>query len=186
MFFPEPPKFLFRSYGIAAWSREETSNSTNSQIVRKPEIVTIFILLILSFLGLILLFLGLAMFVKSIRRHPHLLRIQGAILSVDEKYYNNGDEPGVTFYPIIGYTTPEDQRVRFRSKWGTTRRVRFSRNPTSPWREGQSIDVFHDPRGEMDPCVASLWHLYGMSLSCLTGGILLLMIVVNKWNHLGG
>ena len=93
----------------------------------------------------------------------------------------------MTFFPIIGYTTPEGQQARFRSSTGTTRRIRKLSGPTiSPWRDGQSIEVFHDPTGELEPCIASLWHLYGWSFGFLASGILLLMVVANKWNHLGG
>ena len=148
--------------------------------------MTIFILVVLGILGPILVFVGLCWFVTAIRRHPYLLRIKGTVLTVDKKYDTGSDEPGVTFSPIIGYTTPEGQQVRFRSPFGTKRRIRFGNDPISPWRDGQSTDVFHDPSGVLEPCIASLLGLYGWSLGFLVGGIILLMVVVNKWNQLGG
>jgi hypothetical protein len=147
--------------------------------------MTIFILVVLGLLGSILVLVGLVLFVNAIRRHPYLLRISGTVLSVDEKYDTKGDN--VTFSPTIAYTTPEGQKVRFRSKTGATREIRrLSGTTVSPWREGQNIEIFHDPSGTLEPCIASLWSLYGMGIGLLTGGILLLIVVVNKGMHLGG
>jgi hypothetical protein len=121
------------------------------------------------------------------RRHPHLQRISGTVLTVETKREIGGDQPSVSFYPIIAYTTPEGKQVRFRSSTGTTRPIRKLSVPTiSPWRDGQSIDVFHDPSGELEPCIASLWSLYGWGAGLLAGGILLLSVVANKWSQLGG
>ncbi len=38
----------------------------------------------MGILGLFLLFLGLSWFVLAIRRHPHLLRISGTVVNVEE------------------------------------------------------------------------------------------------------
>lgn len=147
--------------------------------------MTIFILVILSILSLILLFAGLGWFVTAVRRHPHLLRIQGTVLSVTEEYDRVDDK--VSFFPTIAYTAPQGNQVRFKSASGSTQEVRRLSGPNvAPWRVGQSIDVFHDPSGALDPCIASVWRLYGPSFGCLVAGTLLLMVVVNKWNHLGG
>lgn len=147
--------------------------------------MAIFILVILSILGPILVIVGLSWFVNTIRRHPYLLRIKGSIVSVEEKYDSVDDK--VTFCPTVAYTAPEGNQVRFRSSSGVTQAVRRLSGPNvSPWHDGQSIDVFHDPSGELAPSIASLWHLYGWSIGFVAGGILLLMVVVNKWNQLGG
>jgi Protein of unknown function (DUF3592) len=147
--------------------------------------LTIFFLLILGILGLGLVFLGLSWFVISIRRHPHLLRISGTVVSVEEKFDRVDDN--VTFFPTIAYTAPEGNQVRFRSRTGVTREVRRLSGPNiSPWRDGQAIDVFHDASGVLEPSIASLWSLYGWPAGFLVGGILLLTVVVNKWNQLGG
>ena len=149
--------------------------------------MTILIIIVLGGLGLVLVLLGFCWFVVAIRRHPHLKRISGTVVSVEEKYDYGGDEKRISFFPIIRYTTPEGQQVRFRSSTGTSRRVLKLAGPTvSPWREGQSIDVFHDPGGTLGPCIASLWSLYGWTVGLLAGGILLLIVVANKWSQLGG
>ncbi len=147
--------------------------------------MTIFFLVILGIFGLVLIILGLSLFAIAIRRHPHLLRISGTVVSVEKKY--DGADDKVTFFPTIAYTTLEGNQVRFRSSAGVTQQVRRLSGPNiSPWRDGQSIDVFHDPSGVLEPCIASLWSLYGWPAGFLGGGILLLMVVVNKWNQLGG
>lgn len=147
--------------------------------------MTSFILVVLGGIGLILVFVGLRWLVIAIRRHPHLLRIAGTVVSVEEKYDRADDT--VTFFPVITYATPEGQQVRFRSSTGSTHKVlRLSGPNVAPWRDGQSIDVFHDPGGELEPCIASLWSLYAWPAGFLVGGVLLLMIVANKWNHVGG
>ena len=38
----------------------------------------------------------------------------------------------------------------------------------------------------LKPCIASLWALYGWSIGFVVGGTTLVMVVVNKWNHLAG
>ena len=147
--------------------------------------MTIFILVVLGILGLILVFVGLSLLVVAIRRHPHLLRISGTVFSVEEKY--DSAEDTVTFFPAISYTTPEGNQVQFRSSIGSTHKVlRLSGPNVAPWRDGQSIDVFHDPSGQIAPRIASLWSLYAWPAGFLVGGILLLIIVVNKWNQIGG
>ena len=143
-----------------------------------------FLLVSLGSLGLILVVLGLRRLVVAVRRHPHLLRISGIVLSVHKKYDNARDK--VTFYPNIAYTTPEGKQVNFRSSIGDTFPDRKMFPAKSPWTDGQRIDVFHDPGGVLKPCIASLCYLYGWGLAFLAGGILLLMVVVNKWNSLGG
>lgn len=150
-----------------------------------PSVLTNLILVVLSILGPILVIVGLSWLVVSIRRHPYLLRIKGTVVSVEEKYDRVDDK--VTFFPTIAYTAPEGNQVRFRSSTGVTQEVRRLSGPNiSPWRDGQCIDVFHDPSGVLQPCIASLFSLYGWGFGFLVGGILLLMVVVNKWNQLGG
>lgn len=152
---------------------------------KKPSIMTIFVLVVLSILGPILVLVGLNWFIKVICRHPYLLRIKGTVLTVEKKYDSTDDK--VTFYPTIAYTAPEGNHVRFQSSSGSTQEVRRLSGPNvSPWRDGQSIDVFHDPSGVLKPCIASLWGLYGWSIGFIIGGTMLVMVVVNKWNHLGG
>lgn len=147
--------------------------------------MTSFILVVLGGIGLVLVFVGLRGLVITIRRHPHLLRIAGSVVSVEEKFERADDT--VTFFPVITYTTPEGKQIRFRSSTGTSHKVlRLSGPNVSPWRDGQSIDVFHDPGGEQEPCIASLWSLYVWPAGFLFGGILLLIIVANKWNHVSG
>ena len=146
--------------------------------------MTTFILLSLGILGFILVFVGLCWLVVAVRRHPHLLRISSIVLSVHKKYDTAHDK--VTFYPNIGYTTPEGKQVNFRSSIGDTFPDRRMFPAKSPWTDGQRIDVYHDPGGVLAPCIATLWNLYGWALVLFTGGILLLMVVVNKWNQLGG
>jgi hypothetical protein len=147
--------------------------------------MTIFILVILSILGPILVLVGLNWFITVISRHPYLLRIKGTVLTVEKKYDSADDR--VTFYPTIAYTAPEGNQVRFRSSSGSTQEVRRLSGPNvSPWRDGQSIDVLHDPSGVLEPCIASLWSLYGWSIGFIVGGTVLLMVVVNKWSQLPG
>ena len=147
--------------------------------------MTIFILIVLAILGPILVIAGLGSLVVSIRRHPYLLRIKGTVLTVEKKY--DSVDNRVTFYPTIAYIAPQGNQVRFQSSTGSTQDIRrLSGTNVSPWRDGQSIDVFHDPDGVLEPCIASLWNLYGWSFGFLVGGILLLMVVVNKWNQIGG
>ena len=147
--------------------------------------MTGFILVVLGGIGLILVVVGLNWLGIAIRRHPHLLRISGAVVSVEKKYDRADDT--VTFFPVIAYTTPEGNQVRFRSSTGSTHKIlRLSGPNVSPWRDGQSIDVFHDPKSELEPCIASLWVLYVWPAAFLVGGVLLLMIVANKWNHFSG
>ncbi len=146
--------------------------------------MTTFILVILGILGLILVFVGLRGLVCTVRRHPHLLRLSGTVLSVYKKYETGKDK--VTFYPNIGFTTPEGKQVFFRSNIGSSYPDRNIYPAKSPWKDGQSIEVYHDPGGVLAPCIASVWHLYGWGLAFLAGGILLLMVVVNKWNDVGG
>jgi hypothetical protein len=147
--------------------------------------MTSFTLVVLGGIGLVLVFVGLLWLVIIIRRHPHLLRIAGTVVSVEEKYDRADDT--VTFFPVITYTTPEGKQVRFRSSTGSSHKVlRLSGPNVSPWRGGQSIEVFHDPGGEQEPCIASLWRLYAWPAGFLFGGILLLMIVVTKWNQVSG
>ncbi|MEQ1842481.1 MAG: hypothetical protein ABL994_18940, partial [Verrucomicrobiales bacterium] len=81
---------------------------------------------------------------------------------------------------------PEGKQVHFRSSIGSTFPNRNMFPAKSPWTDGQRIDVYHDPGGVLKPCIASLWNLYGWALAFLAGGILLLLVVANKWNHLGG
>ena len=131
--------------------------------------MTTFILVVLGILGPILVLLGLSSLVISIRRHPNLLRIKGTVLTVQKKYDSVDDR--VTFYPTIAYTAPQGNQVRFQSCTGSTQEVRRLSGPNvSPWRAGQSIDVFHDPKGVIDPCIASLWSLYGWGVGFLVGG----------------
>ena len=147
--------------------------------------MTVFILVVLGGIGLILMVVSLGWLFVVIRRHPHLLRISGAVVSVEKKYNSVGDT--VTFLPVIAYTTPEGKQVKFRSTSGSTQNIlRLSGPNVSPWRDGQRIDVFHDPSGTLGPCIASLWGLYGWPAVLLVGGIVLWMIVANKWHHLGG
>ena len=147
--------------------------------------MTVFILVVLGGIGLILMVVSLGWLFVAIRRHPHLLRISGAVVSVEKKYDRANDT--VTFFPVVAYTTPEGNQVKFRSSTGSTHKIlRLSGSNVSPWRDGQRIDVFHDPDGVLGPCIASLWSLYGWPAVLLVGGILLWMIVANKWNHLGG
>ena len=147
--------------------------------------MTVFILVVLGGIGLILMVVSLGWLFVAIRRHPHLLRISGAVVSVEKKYNSVGDT--VTFLPVIAYTTPEGKQVKFRSTSGSTQNIlRLSGPNVSPWRDGQRIDVFHDPSGTLGPCIASLWGLYGWPAVLLVGGIVLWMIVANKWHHLGG
>ncbi len=150
--------------------------------------MTVFILIGLGSLGLIVVFASLWSLVVAIRRHPHLLRIKGTVVTSEQEYSKDSDaRRRVTFFPIIVYTTPEGKQVRFRSRTGSTHEVLKLAGPNvSPWRVGQSIDVFHDPSGTMEPCIASLWSLYGTAVGFLAGGILLLIVVVNRGLHLGG
>ena len=147
--------------------------------------MTSFTLVVLGSTGLVLVFVGLRWLVNTIRRHPHLLRIAGTVVSVEEKYDRTDD--AVTFFPVIAYSTPEGKQVRFRSSIGSSHKVlRLSGPNVSPWRDGQRIAIFHDPGGEQEPCIASVWRLYAWPAGFLFGGILLLMIVVNKWNQVSG
>ena len=146
---------------------------------------TLLTLAVLGSIGLIVVFAALWSLISAIRRHPHLQRISGTVLTVEKQRQIGGES--VTFFPIISYTTPDGKQVRFRSNAGTTLPERkFGGGPISPWRDGQSIDVFHDPSGYLNPCIASLWGLYGMGGGFLVGGILLLIVVANKWFHIGG
>jgi Protein of unknown function (DUF3592) len=146
--------------------------------------MTSFGLLVLGSVSLILLFVGLYWLVLVIRRHPRLVRISGTVLTVEKKQEIGADN--VTFYPTIAYDTPDGTQVRFRSNAGVTRPIRkLSGQTTSPWRAGQSIDVFHDPSGVMGPCIASLWNLYIGPAGFIVGGVLLLIVVANKWLHVG-
>jgi hypothetical protein len=147
--------------------------------------MTSFILLLLGGIGLVLVFVGIRWLFITIRRHPHLLRIAGTVVSVEEKFDRADDT--VTFFPVITYTTPEGKQVRFRSSTGTSHKVlRLSGPNVSPWRDGQTIDVFHDTGGKLEPRIASLWSLYAWPAGFLVGGVLLLLIVANKWNHFSG
>ena len=150
--------------------------------------MTIFILIVLGTVGLITVFASLSSLIIKIRRHPRLLRINGTVVTSEKEYSRDDDaRRRVTFYPIINYTTPDGRLVQFRSRTGSTYEELILTGPkVSPWREGQSIDVFHDPSGTMEPCIASLWSLYGGSFGFLVGGILLLIVVVNKCLQLVG
>lgn len=146
---------------------------------------TLLILAVLGSIGVIAVCAALWLLIRAIRRHPYLLRISGTVATVERQRKTGGDS--VTFYPIISYTTPEGKQVRFRSNIGTTLPVRqIGGGPISPWRDGQSIDIFHDPSGYLSPCIASLWGLYGTGACVLIGGILVLIVVANKWSQLGG
>ena len=150
--------------------------------------MTILILIVLGTVGLITVFASLSSLIIKIRRHPCLLRIKGTVVTSEKEYSRDADaQRRVMFYPIINYTTPDGRQVRFRSRTGSTHEELILAGPNvSPWRDGQSIDVFHDPYGTMEPCIASLWSLYSGSSGFLVGGVLLLIVVVNKCLQLAG
>jgi hypothetical protein len=93
------------------------------------------------------------------------------------RYYMN-------YFPVIGFTTPEGTRVEFRSELGEShvlrRRFRGGEIPPPPprWSDGERIEVFYDPTGEMRPCIASAWSLWFTAIGCLVAGLLFLTATV--------
>jgi Protein of unknown function (DUF3592) len=147
--------------------------------------MTIFIFVVFGILGLTLVFGGLCWLVIAIRRHPRLPRVSGTVVSIEKEFdHAHGT---VTFFPVVDYATTEGNRVRFRSSIGTSRAIlTFSDPSVSAWRDGQSIEVFHDPDGRLEPCIASPWSFYGWPAAILVGGVLLLATVANEWNRING
>jgi Protein of unknown function (DUF3592) len=152
---------------------------------RERNVMTIFIVLFFGVLGLTLVFVGLCCLVIAIRRHPRLPSVSGTVVSIEKEFdHAHGT---VTFFPVIDYAAPEGNQVRFRSSIGTSRAILAVSDPTvSPWRDGQSIEVFYDADGCLEPCIASPWSFYGWPAAILVGGVLLLATVASELNQISG
>lgn len=78
--------------------------------------------------------------------------------------YSKQDD-STTYYPVVGFQTPDRQNYTFRSNYGS--------NPPS-YSEGESVPVLYDPASPQDARIKSFFSLWGGAvilggLGCLFG-----------------
>ncbi|MEQ4675082.1 DUF3592 domain-containing protein [Providencia vermicola] len=89
------------------------------------------------------------------------------------------EDKSKTYFPIIEFTTLENQQIEFRSSMGSS----SYRNSI-----GQSIDVLYNPANPQDAIIDSLFGVYGLSIILgifggvftLIGGIPVMLGITNK------
>ena len=122
------------------------------------------------------------------RRRKHLIRLPGKVTGIDkERRYraqsrssNQQTSYWNYYFPVIVFTTPEGQFSRFRSELGEMHQLRRRitgeeiEPPPPSWVEGQEVEVFYDPAGEIKPCLAVAWSLWFTGIGLLVAGTLFL------------
>ncbi len=141
------------------------------------------VVVLFGLIGLGLLRAAIGELLRVKRRCKRLLRMPGTVLTVvKEQRYRAGSGSGSTssyemnYFPFVVFTTPAGERIEFRSELGETHQIRTKHGgahippPPPRWSDGQSIEVFYDPAGEMKPCLATGWALWFHGLGMLAAG----------------
>jgi hypothetical protein len=154
----------------------------------------VFFVCALAFFGIV----GLALLCVAMRDIARLLgvrgrlvRLPGTVLTVQKetklRVNSTDNRPHRSnyveyFFPVISFVRPDGQRVEFRSEWGQSRRISYRYQGskvafTPKWHDGQAVEVFFDPQGEMKPCLASAWSLWFQPLGFLAAGLVTLGLI---------
>lgn len=119
------------------------------------------------------------------RRRASLLRLEGTVVRVvqeERTSHGSGSQSEsalhLHYFPVIRFTTPAGEPVEFRSELGESHQITTRMDGTRaaprppPWHDGDKIEIFYDPSGEMKPCLASAWALWFLGLGMLAAGLL--------------
>jgi hypothetical protein len=142
--------------------------------------------------GVVILRIAFAELGRTIRRRKHLVRLPGRVISVEnERRYRAQSSSSsqqssywMYYFPVVVYTKPDGQMGRFRSELGELHQLRrrFDGTEIEPpppsWADGQEVEVFYDPAGEIKPCLAVAWSLWFMGIGALVAGSLFLSVAV--------
>lgn len=130
------------------------------------------------------------------RKRGQLLTLPGRVISIDKERRYRADSKGdrrfrtnywMHYFPVIVFTTPEGQSIGFRSELGESHQIRTSFSgieiapPPPSWKDGQQVDVYYDPSGEMKPCLATAWSLWFTGFGMLAAGIMFTGCSVMMW-----
>ena len=125
------------------------------------------------------------------RRRKHLIRLPGKVIGIEsERRYRAGSDKGSSqvssywlhYFPVIVFTRPDGQTIRFRSELGETHQLRTKSSgielppPPPSWKEGQQVEVFYDPADEIKPCLALAWSLWFTGIGMLAAGSIFLVV----------
>ena len=122
------------------------------------------------------------------RRRKHLIRLPGKVTAIDkERRYRAESSTNsqrssywIQYFPVIVFTAPDGTFSRFRSELGETHQLRRKLTgaeiepPPPSWVEGQEVEIFYDPEGEIKPCLALAWSLWFTGIGLLAAGIIFL------------
>lgn len=146
--------------------------------------------LIFALGGVGILRIAFAELARTIRRRKHLVRLPGRVNTIEkERRYrvgSGGSESSywIYYFPVIVYTKPDGQMGRFRSELGELHQLRrrFDGTEIEPpppsWVDGQQVEVFYDPAGEIKPCLAVAWSLWFTGIGALVAGSIFLTVAV--------
>jgi Protein of unknown function (DUF3592) len=140
--------------------------------------------------GVAILRMAFTELARVMRRRKHLIRLPGKVVSIEkERRYNAGSSKGshhrsnywLHYFPIIIFTRPDGQLIRFRSELGERHQLRtkFGGTEVAPppprWSEGQEVEIYYDPADEIKPCLAVGWSLWFTGIGMLAAGSIFLV-----------
>jgi hypothetical protein len=147
-------------------------------------------ILVFAGAGIWLLFTGIKGFLLKRKHLPHMERVQGTVIDVERKVQGTSTQRGkkVTTYsnfPVIQFTRPSGEVVKFTSEAGdiTRRRASTMALPTgssietgsvkttkSEYQTGDTLAVLYDPDGAVKPMVDRGSNIWMSEIYMMLGG----------------